>query len=387
MTVLGVSSFVRADDGRPAWSWPRTTHSPHLQPSRDVADEIAPLLTRCGVPDAALSQVARALVARKLATGEGPAQEEVEAELRAAGEPHVWPKAWVVSGPTLGDPAVLPKLAAWRAAWRTRGVVRCGAARHHATPGSAGAAATPDVIAVVAVDALADLDPLPVRVHTGDWVDVSAHVDVEARGADVLVASPDGAPLRVPSSFDGSRAHARFAASKPGAFSVQVMAQTADGPRPVLEARVFADVEPPSSPENGPAPGEEAARGSSSPTQAFAQMIAALRDEEELPALSRDGALDSVAAAHTRAMIRAHRVAHDLGDGDPEDRVKAAGIEATTIGENVAHAANAALAHRALFESPSHRANLLKRGFRQLGISALPGPDGSIWVTELFAAE
>jgi uncharacterized protein YkwD len=377
-TVSGASSFVRAEAAT-GWSWPATTHSPHRQPSRDVGDDVAPLLARCGVPDAALSQVARALVARKLATGEGPAQEEVEAELRAAGEPHVWPKAWVVSGPALGDAAVLPKLAAWRAAFRTKGVVRCGAARHHT-------ADTADVVAVVAVDALADLDPLPVRVHTGDWLEVSAHLDVEARGATVMVAPPDGPPLRVPSSFDGSQVHARFPASKPGAFSVQVLAETADGPRPVLEARVFADVEPPPGPDSAPAPGESAARGAASPTEAFVQMIAALRTEESLPALRRDAALDALAASHTRAMIAAHRVAHDLGDGDPEDRARAAGIEAATLGENVAHASTAELAHRALYESPSHRANLVKRSFRELGIAALPGPDGSIWVTELFAA-
>ena len=380
--VAGASAFVRAGAAAPAtaWSWPSATRSPHPQPARDVADDVAPLLARCGMPDAALSQVARALVARKLATGEGPAQEEVEAELRAAGEPHVWPKAWVVSGPTLDDAAVLlPKLAAWRAAIRAKGMVRCGAARHHATD-------TADVVAVVAVDALADLDPLPVRAHAGDWLDVSARLDVEARGATVMVAPPDGPPLRVPSSFDGSRVHARFAASKPGAFSVQVLAETADGPRPVLEARVFADVEPPPSPDSVPAPGEAAARGAGSPTEAFVRMLAALRTEENLPPLRREPALDALAASHTRAMIAAKRVAHDLGDGDPEDRARAAGLEATTLGENVAHASTAALAHRALYESPSHRANLVKPSFRELGIAALAGPDGSIWVTEVFAA-
>jgi uncharacterized protein YkwD len=118
---------------------------------------------------------------------------------------------------------------------------------------------------------------------------------------------------------------------------------------------------------------------------AFLQMIAALRDEENLPALHRDPALDRIAASHTRAMIAAHRVAHDLGDGDPEDRARAAGIDASTLGENVAHASSAALAHRALYESPSHRANLVKRSFKEMGVAAMNGPDGSVWVTEVFA--
>jgi uncharacterized protein YkwD len=52
----------------------------------------------------------------------------------------------------------------------------------------------------------------------------------------------------------------------------------------------------------------------------------------------------------------------------------------------VAHAGNVVLAHRALWSSPSHRDNLLQTRFDRLGIGVRSDPDGSVWVTELFAS-
>jgi uncharacterized protein YkwD len=56
------------------------------------------------------------------------------------------------------------------------------------------------------------------------------------------------------------------------------------------------------------------------------------------------------------------------------------------VGENVAHAASVLLAHRALYESPSHRANLLQGAFDRLGVAVLRDADGSVWVDEIFTA-
>ena len=41
-------------------------------------------------------------------------------------------------------------------------------------------------------------------------------------------------------------------------------------------------------------------------------------------------------------------------------------------------------AHRALWASPSHRGNLLLDQFTKVGIGVVRGPDGAVWVTELF---
>jgi uncharacterized protein YkwD len=83
-------------------------------------------------------------------------------------------------------------------------------------------------------------------------------------------------------------------------------------------------------------------------------------------------------------MRRAHKTAHDAGDGDLNQRLANAGLE-LRAGENVAHAGSAALAHRALWASPSHRENLLLPDFALVGIGVATDVDGTMWVCELFA--
>src|SRR5690606_8111615 len=103
------------------------------------------------------------------------------------------------------------------------------------------------------------LDPLPVRARTGEWLTLSAKLHVPARRATVVVLGPRGLPRTVPTSLDpgSGRARARFALDRPGAFTVQLVGDLEEGPKPLLEARVFADVEP-SGTEDAAAPGEEA---------------------------------------------------------------------------------------------------------------------------------
>jgi uncharacterized protein YkwD len=81
-----------------------------------------------------------------------------------------------------------------------------------------------------------------------------------------------------------------------------------------------------------------------------------------------------------------HQLSHEGRDGSPPDRVAGAGIAARVVGENVAHAADAAHAHRALWQSPSHRSNLLEQQFDTLGVGVAVDADQTLWVCELFAA-
>jgi uncharacterized protein YkwD len=201
------------------------------------------------------------------------------------------------------------------------------------------------------------------------------------------VLGPNGAPYAVPTSFDGRRARARFRADRPGAFLIQLLAYVAGGPRPVLEATVYADVPPPTSFFGAAAPGEPVLplAGNADKAAALLAMVNQARASEQSPPLERDATLDGIAERHAQAMRQQRRIAHDAGDGDPRSRVDAASLGILATGENVAHNLDVTRAHRALWASPSHRENLLQPRFDRVGIGVALDPDGSIWVCEVFA--
>lgn len=294
---------------------------------------------------------------------------------RAAGEPHPWARAWVASGQVSG---VLAQLDSWVGPTPAGALRRCGAASGEMADGV-------QALAVVSVDVLADLAPLPTRARPGEWLTVEAHLRVPATGGQIIVLGSTGAPRPLPTSFDGSVLRARFAPERRGEFAVQVMADVAGGPRPVIEAIVFAGIDPPQREDDRAAPGEDAAAGALEDDDRLAHMIGAARAAARLSPLARDLRLDAVARDHAARMALTHQLAHDAGDGDPFDRLHIAGVDSPYAGENVAHASTVPLAHRMLWNSPSHRANLLRREFDRVGVGVVRDNHGDAWAVETFA--
>jgi uncharacterized protein YkwD len=338
-------------------------------------------LARCGVGDEGLRAAANDVVFRVIRGLPMPDAEAIAFAQRAAGEPHPWARVWAASAKALSPDATLHRLDDWLAADAEPRLRRCAVASGAALDGTR-------ALAVVAVDALADLLPLPTRARTGQWLTVGARMRVPASGGAVMVLGPSGAPRRVPTWFEGGTLRARFALDRPGEFKVQVLVTTAIGPRPVVEATVFADAIPPSHAGEEKASGEPPADAThdDGESSALARMLASARAESGEPPLTRDARLDAVAQEHARSMAAAQTIAHDAGDGDPEARMQAAGLSYDTLGENVAHAATAALAHRSLWASPSHRANILRREFSRVGVATVRDIRGDLWVVETFAA-
>jgi uncharacterized protein YkwD len=362
------------------WASSSSSPSPLEGPASDPIERDA--LQRCGPGDARLQEVARRIADLRAHRGAMPSLDAISAIQRAAGEPHPWPSVWSALGRTLESPSTMGKLDAWLAsvAGRAGASRRCGVAVSSPAQGER-------ALVVVAVDALADQGPLPVRARTGQWLTVTAVLRVPARSASLVVLGPSGVPRAIPSSFDGRSLKARFAPDSPGPFSVQVVADVGGGPRPVLESCVFADVPPSVAVFAAPAPGEEIAAASPADDDALAAMTAAARVEAGAGRLVRDPRLDAVARDHASRMAFARSLAHDAGDGGPADRLRAAGVDASLLGENVASAPTVALAHRALWHSPSHRANLVRDDFDRIGVGAARDVDGMVWVAEEFTGD
>lgn len=353
------------------YEWEAFTRSP--QNPAGATSEVPP---PCASEDAALQRVAARIADRELRGASSLEVAEVTFALRAEGGPYVWPRIWTLRGKTaLAEAPAL--LAAWSSGHHDAGEQRCGIA----SKSRAGDA----VVAALSVGVLADLEPLPTEVRIGEWLDVRARLHEPSAEAAVLVLGPQGSPHRVPAALDAhGQVRARFRADREGTWLVQVLADVAGGPRPVAEALLFAGSDPSLTYAAQPAPGETAG-GATDPAASVAAMANAARASDGLRALARDARLDRAALAHSQAMQKLGRVAHDANDGTPGERARAAGVDATLVGENVAHARTVEHAHRALWASPSHRANLLEPNYDSVGVGVTEDADGSVWVSELFA--
>jgi len=299
--------------------------------------------------------------------------------LRSLGSPHVWPRLWVLEAQALSDEQLLEEWSGWIAGAPSSGQRRCGVARADAGDGRSAAV-------VVVTDALADLAPLPLEARLGQWLHFDARLLAGARSGRLLLLGPDEMPRSVPSRLDPEGLHATFSVDQPGFWRVQLLLDVGSGPQPALEAWVFVDGPPDLEAALRAAPGEIATPAGAGLDQlraALSAMIDGARRSQGLPSLARDDRLDALAQAHAGAMRRSGRTAHDVGDGSPVERVALA-IAARRVGENVARARTLERAHRALWDSPSHRGNLLDAGFDALGIGLMKTDEGDVVVCELF---
>ncbi len=354
-------------------------HAETVSPRRGVpAPKLAALQKRCGAPDAGLAEVAEN-VAVNSRIGDSDDVDRLAFSLRAAGIPYVWPRAWTFAsqGGAIPLGEAEERLVAWAAGFGDGGQRRCGLALRVAPEGET-------LVAVVA-DVLADLvKPLPTQARTGQWLELSAKLLEPVTGAKLVVVGPTGDPATLPTTLAGDEVRARFAVGAPGPWLVQLLGVGRTGPRPVIEAWVQSGGPPPTQYHGHTVPGEAAAAGVSDPTEAMSRMVASARQLEGRTALARHPELDRLATEHAQAMLKAGHIGHDVGDGGPQTRVERAGFHLKKLGENVAHAADAPRAHRALWASPSHRSNLLHRGFTHFGLGLARDPDGTLWVCELF---
>jgi uncharacterized protein YkwD len=352
------------------YPWQAATRSP--QTASAPHDELAAV---CAEHDAALDRVAAFVARRELAGGAPPEAENVTDAMRAEGAPYVWPHLWVLAGGHLGGGAP-GRFRAWLDALPRVGEARCGTALARSS--------AREVAVGVAVDVLADVAELPTEARVGAWLDLRTKMLVPTSVAEVLVLGPGGAPHSVPTSLEGDVVRARVHADREGSFLLQVLATVDGGPRPVAEALVFAGAAPTTLARSRPAPGENVASADDA-ASLLAAMVNGARASEELEPLVHDRRLDRIAQAHAEVMRDERRLAHEGSDGSPADRLARAGISASAVGENLAHAADVKLAHRTLWQSPSHRQNLLETRFDALGVGVAADTDQTLWVCEVFA--
>jgi uncharacterized protein YkwD len=134
-----------------------------------------------------------------------------------------------------------------------------------------------------------------------------------------------------------------------------------------------------------------AAQGASltRPEAALLRVMNSARAAHGLQPLRLDERLVRTSRSHSRTMLRAQTLFH----GAFTARIRRAGVHAPTVGENLAWGSGGLSAARVIVDmwlaSPAHRANLLRPGFRTVGVGAVRGSfdgyAGALVVTTDFA--
>jgi uncharacterized protein YkwD len=126
------------------------------------------------------------------------------------------------------------------------------------------------------------------------------------------------------------------------------------------------------------------------PTRAEVALLQAMnevRNTRGLAALRIDPRLQRTARRHSRAMLQTDTLAH----GAFAARIRSAGVRARRVGENLAWAVGPFTEAHAIVNawlaSPEHRANLLRTGYRTVGVGIRVGsfeghPSASVVTTD-----
>ncbi|HET7539350.1 MAG TPA: CAP domain-containing protein, partial [Polyangiaceae bacterium] len=239
---------------------------------------------------------------------------------------------------------------------------------------------TPDGRAAAVVFGNVELSLAPFASHfsINESVDLSGEVGPRFAFARVFLTKPDGS---VEQRVMPSRAVlARFSFATNGIYKLEVMGDGDTGP--VIVANVPLSV-------GEVTPGSVRVVGrAATPAESEARLLELLnqsRASAGLAALAPDEALRDVAFAHSTDMAGHDYFGHvSPTAGDPEARLRRAGVVVSAYGENIAQADTPENAHDSLMNSPGHRAVMLGPQFTHVGIAAVPAHSALVY-TLLFA--
>ncbi|HEY9367675.1 sigma-70 family RNA polymerase sigma factor [Streptomyces sp.] len=144
---------------------------------------------------------------------------------------------------------------------------------------------------------------------------------------------------------------------------------------------------PSASPRPSPSPTPKASRTVARPSavERLTRIVNLRRSEAGCGPLRTDPRLVEAARAHARDMVARGYFDHASPDGRNVDaRIGAAGYPWSLVGENLAAGrTDPGAVVGDWMGSDGHRRNLLDCRYRDTGVAAVPGPDGTVWVQTL----
>jgi uncharacterized protein YkwD len=131
--------------------------------------------------------------------------------------------------------------------------------------------------------------------------------------------------------------------------------------------------------------GEPAKLELSKEERTLLELTNAERKKKELPPLKPSPLLFKVARAHAANMAKHEKMAHDLDDKNPFQRLKEAGYKYAFAGENVAAGLDdLAEIMKGWMESEFHRKNILSEKFTEIGLGIARDKKGEPYLAQVF---
>jgi hypothetical protein len=236
----------------------------------------------------------------------------------------------------------------------------------------------------------AEVRALPKRAAPGEMIEVRFRLEEGLQHPRIVSTLPTGETLRVAAMASGGDLVAWVPASDaPGEQWIELVVDGDHGAEMLSLFPVAVGLEPARSwsgslveDEGGVEPGDA--------ERMLHELVNEARTEAGLEGLRWDDRLAAIAREHSSEMAAADFFGHTSPTrGGPDDRLREAGYEAASSGENVARGISLSDLHHGLMRSPGHRANLLGPEFTSVGIGVVvaQGVHGGLeWVvTQAFA--
>ncbi len=222
---------------------------------------------------------------------------------------------------------------------------------------------------------------------TVGWDPVSCSVTIIFGGS--LLPAPTAAPTQLPEATA-----APTATAVPTTPPTQ-RPETTAAPTAVPTATAVPTTAPTTPPTQRP---ETTAVPTTAPTKAPSSdtalerevltLVNRVRAENGLSSLTWAEDVAAVARAHSADMIERGFFSHNNPDGlSPFDRLRNSGIFYRTAAENIAYGQSSASAvMNSWMNSSGHRANILNKNVKELGVGAVKNKNGVIYWTQMFVA-
>ena len=232
--------------------------------------------------------------------------------------------------------------------------------------------------------------PIRRAVPARGEIAIDAVLDPHYREPEVFVTRDDGRTRQLEVSPGRPRGFlAQLACDdRDGRQQIEIAASDATGATVLANFPVWCGAEPPAAITYRPEQDVPVAR----PDQAERYLLASVNRDREaagLTSLAWHEAIAAVAREHSDEMRTTRAISHiSPTTGTVVDRVRAARIPTRILLENVARGFGLLEAHRALMNSPGHRANLMSDEVNQIGIGVVFGDEVAgrreLYITEIF---